>query len=114
MLIDLDGRRFQAVSNSAAGEVGDGTIFHYHQDGLLVWANYNGGSIVRGHLIATLTSDATLDMRYHHVNLSGELMTGICNSRVEVLTDGLYRLHESWQWTCGTGATGESVLEEFR
>jgi hypothetical protein len=95
MQIDFDGRMFQAVSNSDSGEVGDGTIFHYHQDGDLVWANYNGGSIRRGHLIATIAPDGTLDMRYHHVNSAGALMAGVCKSRIEVLENGRYRLHES-------------------
>ncbi|MFN7927544.1 MAG: n-acetylglutamate synthase, partial [Blastocatellia bacterium] len=43
----------------------------------------------------------------------GELMTGICISTPEVLTDGRLRLHESWQWTCGERASGESIVEEI-
>jgi hypothetical protein len=40
-------------------------------------------------------------------------MTGVCRSTLEVLPDGRYRLHESWQWTCGDCARGESVVEEI-
>lgn len=31
--IDLDGRRFAGVTNSADGEVGQATVFTYRQDG---------------------------------------------------------------------------------
>ena len=112
MVIDLDGRIFRATENSQSGDVGEGTLFHYHQDGTTVWANYNGGAIVRGHLIATLGPDGTLDMRYHHLNTSADLMTGTCTSRIEALADGSYRLHEDWQWTCGEKKRGNSVLEQ--
>jgi hypothetical protein len=48
------------------------------------------------------------------VNEAGQLMTGICHSRCEVLADGRYRLHESWRWTSGDGSQGQSVVEEVR
>jgi hypothetical protein len=113
MGIDLDGKRFRVVSNSDGGDVSEGTIFHYHQEDALVWCNYNGGRIVRGHLLATLTPDGMLDASYHHVNDAGVIMTGVCNTRIEVLPDGKYRLHERWQWTSGDKSKGGSVLEEL-
>ena len=56
--------------------------------------------------------DGSLDIRYHHVNAKDELMTGICRSVPEVLSDGRLRLHEKWQWTSGDSSSGESVVEE--
>ena len=38
MKIDYEGKTFRSVSNSASGEVGTETVFHYHQHGRLVWA----------------------------------------------------------------------------
>jgi hypothetical protein len=52
-------------------------------------------------------------MRYHHVNTSGELMTGVCVSTPEVLPTGKVRLHEKWQWTSGDQSKGESIIEEI-
>ncbi len=49
--ISYDGRTFRAVSNSATGQVGGETSFHYHQQGDVVWAEYAGGQIARGMLI---------------------------------------------------------------
>ena len=113
MTIDYEGRLFRAVSNSSTGEVGSDTVFRYRQSGNLVWGDYSGGSIKRGFLIATVDDEGCLDMRYQHVNTSGELQTGVCKTRPELLPDGRLRLHESWQWTSGDGSKGESVLEEI-
>ena len=112
--INYDNRRFTSVSNSANGEVGAATVFEYHQDGALVWATYRGGSIVYGTLIAKVDEQDCLDMRYQHLNATGELMTGRCHSTPEVLPDGRLRMHEQWQWTSGDGSTGSSVIEEIR
>ena len=76
-------------------------------------ADYSGGDIVSGHLIAICDSEGALDMRYHHVNTSGKLMTGVCRSTPEILTDGRIRLHEKWQWTSGDRSSGESIIEEI-
>ena len=112
MSISYDGRTFAPVSNSATGEVGDGTLFHYHQIGDLVWAEYSGGEIRYGMLIAKVLDGGSLDMRYQHVNARGELMTGVCRSTPELLPDGRLRLYERWRWTSGDPSSGESVVEE--
>ena len=106
-------KTFRSVTNTTNGEVSSETIFHYHQQDKLVWAEYAGGSIVKGFLIATVQADDSLDMRYEHVNIEGELMTGTCLSRPELLPDGRLRLHEKWQWTSGDQSSGESVIEEI-
>jgi len=40
-------------------------------------------------------------------------MTGVCRSRLEILADGRYRLHEDWQWTSGDLSSGSSIVEEI-
>lgn len=115
--LPYSGRTFRSASNSANGEVSAATTFHYHQSRTqphIVWAEYSGGSIVQGNLIATVAQDGSnvLDMRYHHVNVRGELMTGQCKSTPEVLGDGRLRMHEKWKWTSGGQGGGESVIEE--
>lgn len=52
-------------------------------------------------------------MRYHQINLNDELMTGICNSKPEILPNGKIRLYENWQWTSGDHSEGQSVIEEI-
>ena len=78
-----------------------------------MWAEYAGGTIVKGFLIATVQADNSLDMRYEHVNLQGDLMTGRCRSTPEYLPDGRLRLHERWQWTSGDYSAGESIVDEI-
>ena len=113
MTISYNDRTFRSIANSDTGEVGIATVFHYHQAGDLVWAEYAGGDIVRGTLIAKVLLNDALVMRYQHVNRKGGLMTGICTSTPEILPDGRIRLHEKWQWTCGDHSSGESVIEEI-
>ncbi len=112
--INYHNKTFRSVVNTENGEVSAETVFHYNQHGSVVTAVYAGGSVANGHLIACVDADGKLDMRYHHVNVQGELMTGVCRSVPEVLPDGRIRLHESWQWTCGDRSTGQSVVEEER
>jgi hypothetical protein len=112
--ISYDNRRFRSVQNSGTGEVGGDTVFQYRQAGDVVWAEYSGGDILRGHLIARCDNFGELDVRYHHMNIRGVLMTGVCTSSPEILADDRIRLHERWQWTSGDLSSGESVIEEVR
>jgi hypothetical protein len=113
MFIDYDDRHFASVSNSAAGDAGSGTLFHYRQRGDVVWGTYYGGGIAQGTLIALVRTDGSLDMRYQHVTLDGAIKAGRCISRPEILVDGRIRLLEQWQWTEGSAESGESIVEEI-
>lgn len=112
-MIHYDNKTFRSVSNTANGEVNDATVFYYSQQKNIVMAEYKGGGIVSGHLIAVADAEGRLNMRYHHVNNNGELMTGICFSAPELLPNGKIRLHEKWQWTCGDNSHGTSVVDEI-
>lgn len=111
--INYDGRVFKTAQNSDNGEVSDETIFHYKQEGNVVSAEYRGGEIIFGNLVAKVFEDYSLEMSYQHLNMKGELMTGRCLSTPEVLPDGRLRLHERWQWTNGDHTSGESIIEEI-
>lgn len=112
--IDYDNRKFVSVNNSASGEVSAETVFYYRQKNDLVWAEYQGGEIVFGSLIAKTDNQGNLEMRYQHLNTKGELMTGKCSSSPEILSDGRIRLYEKWRWTSGDLSSGESVIEEVK
>jgi hypothetical protein len=111
--IDYNNKRFVSCENSVNGEVSSETVFNYRQNGDLAWAEYSGGEIVFGTLIAKVVENDCLEMRYQHVNKNGELMTGNCFSTPEILADGRIRLHEKWQWTCGDHSSGNSTIEEI-
>ncbi|NJM41183.1 MAG: n-acetylglutamate synthase [Anaerolineae bacterium] len=114
MAINYEDKQFRSVANTKNGEVSGDTVFHYRQQGNIVWATYSGGSIRWGTLIATVAEGGDLNMRYQHINLIGELMTGECQSKPETLCDGRLRLHETWQWTSGDKSRGSSIVEEIK
>ena len=112
MQYNLEGKTFTSLSNTGSGEVGGDTLFHYHQDEEIVWADYAGGAIVKGHLIARVIEGGTLDMRYHHVNTDGEIMIGKCLSTPGLSDDGRLLFNEAWQCLSGDLSSGSSVIIE--
>lgn len=112
-MYNYNNRVFKSVANSSSGDVNEQTTFQYQQSGNIVTASYSGGNIITGSLIALVNSAGILDMRYQHINLQQQLMTGTCTSTPELLPNGKIRLHEKWQWTCGDRCYGESIIEEI-
>lgn len=106
-------RKFKSINNTANSEISSDTVFEYIQEGNILTALYQGGEIVKGHLIGSVDDQGYIDMRYHQVNRKGELTTGKCYSRPEILSSGKIRLHEVWQWTSGDLSEGSSILEEI-
>lgn len=106
-------RIFKVVTNSDNGDTSSETTFHYKQDGNILTSIYSGGSIVSGHLLGIVDDYGNIDMRYHHINTDGEIMTGICQSTPEILEDARIRLHEEWRWISGNQSSGKSIIEEI-
>jgi hypothetical protein len=111
-MIDYNNKIFRPISNTENGETSNETIFLYKQMGNILTSEYSGGKIVKGHLLGLVDKNGVIDMKYHQVNEKGELMTGICTSKPEILTNGKIRLHESWEWTSGDKSKGQSIIEE--
>lgn len=111
--MNYNNKKFCPISNSDNSETSEATIFEYCQDGNILSADYHGGKIVRGHLIGLVDEDGNINMRYHQVNTSGDIMTGKCYSIPEVMENGKIRLHESWEWTSGDFSKGKSIIEEI-
>lgn len=110
--MNYDGKIFKPIKTTKNSETSNDTTFEYKQNGNILTSNYSGGNIKIGHLIGVVLEDGTINMRYHQVNLKGELMTGICISKPEILPNGKIRLHEKWKWTSGDKSEGESIIEE--
>jgi hypothetical protein len=109
--VDLNDRYFKPVSGSPNGQVNSETIFHYHQKKNIVWATYEGGSVLFGTLSGSIVN-GKLQFSYQHQDLQGAFLTGFCTSVPEIKA-GILRLYESWKWTCGDLSEGQSVLEEI-
>lgn len=112
MEFNLEGKLFRSVTNTGNGEVSSDTVFYYHQRDRVVWAEYEGGGIVKGHLVANVLVSGQLDMRYHHINERGEIMVGKCLSTPKLMADGKMRFEEEWQWLSGDMSSGYSEIVE--
>lgn len=110
----LEGKIFQSIANTENGEVSSDTLFHYHQSGEVISADYSGGKIVNGHLLGKMQDNGDLVFSYHHINTEGELMVGRCNSTPELLPDGRLKYLEKWQWLSGDKSAGTSQIIEIK
>ncbi|MBO4346039.1 MAG: NAD(P)H-dependent oxidoreductase [Lachnospiraceae bacterium] len=106
----LEDRFFTAIENSESGEVSAQTIFAYHQKGNVIWAEYSGGSIIKGFLLGTIDDKNNLHFSYRHINTDNEIKSGSCDS-VPKTENGRLRFYEKWKWT--DGEEGTSIIEEI-
>lgn len=112
-MINLNNKQFKGVSNSADGEVSSETVFTYYQEGSIIWGSYGGGSILKGTLMGTTIDDKEFHFNYCHVNQDHELLSGHCQSKIEMTPSGKLRIHESWAWSGGKSGSGTSIIEEL-
>ncbi|MGD1217909.1 hypothetical protein AB9Q10_05690 [Streptomyces krungchingensis] len=110
MARSLDGVVLAPVADQAPGQVGTRTRFVYHERNGEIWAEYEGGDVVRGRLLGTREGDR-LDFRYVQLGRAGDTSSGHCVSRVVELPDGRLRLEETWEWESRAGS-GTSTVEE--
>ena len=111
--INYDNILFSSVLNTDNGEVSSSTIFQYHQNKDIVWAEYSGGEIIKGFLIGTSDNKSNLNFTYQHINQNSQIRTGKCISTPEILPNGKIRMLENWQWTNGDNSTGKSIIKEI-
>lgn len=111
--ICYEGKTFVAKVNTENGEVDGNTVFTYHQNGNILWADYIGGEIRKGHLIGTVSGEGELDFYYQHINEQNEVRVGKCHSKPKVLENGKIELTEEWQWLNGDMSKGSSVVVEL-
>lgn len=107
-----DGKFFVPQKNSENGEVDGNTVFAYHQKGNILWADYSGGEIIKGHLVGTVAQNGELDFYYLHLNEQKQVRVGVCHSIPQILDNGKIKLSEKWQWLNGDRSEGESVIIE--
>lgn len=113
MKIDLNNKEFKSLRNSSNGEVSSETIFVYKQSGDIIYADYYGGDIIKGHLVGKIVNNEYLEFVYQHINTKKEIMTGKCRSYPGIDKKGKTILKEVWQWTCKDNSCGESTLIEI-
>lgn len=112
-MINLNNRVFKALVNSDNGEVNESTLFSYYQDKNMIWADYSGGEILKGHLLGKQVASSKFEFFYHHLNMYEEMKVGKCTSEAILADDGRVKLLEKWQWLCDDMSSGTSELIEI-
>jgi hypothetical protein len=113
-LINYDNKIFASVENTKNGEANNETLFYYHQNKDIIWAEYYGGIIRKGFLLGLVNQNGELEFNYEHINKNNETRTGKCNSIPKLLEDGRIELLEKWEWTNGDKSKGESKIIEIK
>ena len=72
---NFNNKTFVLLENSENGKVNSDTVFKYKQEGNIVTADYSGGTVIYGKIIAVLKGDV-LDMLYQCVTTDNELKAG--------------------------------------
>lgn len=93
----LDALRFAMVSSTASVVDADApTVFHYHQDGSLVWGEYTGDTVSAGRFVGEMVDDQVRVAFAHALAADGTVVRGEAVSRAEIDEAGRIRLVEDF------------------
>lgn len=108
----LNNKIFMSLANTSNGDVNGATRFYYTQKAKVITARYEGGVVQVGSIIGQMLTESTFEICYQHLTISGELRTGQCKTRIELLENDVIKLIEEWQWLNGDLSTEYSELIE--
>lgn len=109
---NFNNKKFALIQNSDSGQVNSETIFEYKQVGNLVTADYFGGTIRYGKIIATLKDDE-LNMLYQCLTTDNELKAGKALAKISLTNTGKMSLHLNWEWLTNGNEKGTSEYIEW-
>ena len=104
-------KTFYLVENSESGKVNADTVFNYQQKENIVTADYSGGTIKYGKIIATLDNNI-LHMLYQCVTSENELKAGKAIAKISLTETYKIHLKLNWQWLNGNQEKGVSEYLE--
>lgn len=110
--INFNNKKFALVQNSDNGQVNTDTVFEYKQDDNLVTADYYGGSIKYGKIIAKLT-DEQLDMLYQCLTTDNQLKAGKAIAHITLTENNKIKLSLEWEWLTNSSEKGKSEYIEI-
>lgn len=109
--INFNNKTFALLENSENGKVTNQTIFKYQQEGNLVTADYFGGTIKYGKIIARLDGNQ-LNMLYQCLTTNDELKAGKAIADITFNENGKILLTLNWEWLIDGNGKGVSVYVE--
>jgi len=107
---NFNNKEFKPVQNSQEGEVSSETTFLFQQEDDLITADYHGGTVKQGKIIALLKDDK-MEMRYHCITIDDELKAGKALAHISINDDGRMQLALDWEWLDREG-DGQSIYIE--
>lgn len=110
---NFNNKRFALIQNSDSGQVNSETIFEYKQEGNLVTADYFGGTIRYGKIIAELKDDE-LNMLYQCLTTDNELKAGKAIAKISLTDTGKMTLNLNWEWMTHGNEKGKSEYIEIK
>lgn len=110
--ISFNNKKFSLIENSENGKVNTDTIFEYKQDGDLVTANYYGGTIRYGKIIAYLENEQ-LNMLYQCLTMDNELKAGKAIAQISLTATNKIKLTLNWEWLNDQNKKGVSEYIEI-
>jgi len=109
---NFDNKRFALIKNSESGQVNSETIFKYKQNDNLVTADYYGGTIIYGKIIAYLKDD-DLNMLYQCLTTDNQLKAGKASAKITLTDAGIMKLSLYWEWLTNENEKGISEYLEI-
>jgi adenine specific DNA methylase Mod len=109
--INFNNKIFYLKSNSNHGTSNADTIFHYQQKESLVTANFSGGSVQFGTIIAIHHGDY-LDMIYQMLTTANELKSGKAIAKISIDNNEKIQLDLNWEWLVSSEIKGTSIYCE--
>ena len=106
--MNLKGKIFRAVSNSAHGSMNTETKMYFTSDKGVVAAEYKGGSIVTGHVLGKRVNESEMELLYLSATISGDVKAGKAHAKFTRGEDRKLHMHMDWQWLTGDHSSGQS------
>lgn len=110
---NFNNKKFGLIQNSENGQVSLDTIFEYRQNNNLVTADYFGGTIKYGKIIADLKGDE-LNMLYQCLTTDNLLKAGKALAKISLTETGKIKLSLDWQWLTDSKEKGQSEYIEIQ
>ena len=109
---DFNNKKIALIQNSDSGQVNSDTVFKYKQDGNLVSADYFGGTIRYGKIIAVLKDDE-LNMLYQCLTTDHLLKAGKAIAKLSLTDTGKIKMTLNWEWLTNGNEKGTSEYIEI-
>jgi hypothetical protein len=108
---DFNNKRFALIQNSESGQVNSDTVFEYKQQDNLVTADYYGGTVKYGKIIADLKENE-LNMLYQCLTIDNQLKAGKAIAKISMTDEGKIKLNLNWEWLTNGNENGISEYIE--